>query len=132
MQVKQARWGLVSVEGKVKWKEETQGLVKLAENKTWWSNKIIAVALLQPIHAFAWQSPTATAIIHVWHIFPSSNTNTPCPVESSLGKREIVLWSFFILYLDCTPSKAAEMETANQLAFIITPNHYLTMLFQTP
>lgn len=35
MQVKQAHWGLVSVEGKVKWKEETQGLVKLAEYKTW-------------------------------------------------------------------------------------------------
>lgn len=46
MQVEQARWGLMSVEGKVKWKEETQGLMKLAENKTWWSNKIIAVALL--------------------------------------------------------------------------------------
>lgn len=35
MQVEQARWGLMSVEGKVKWKEETQGLMKLAENKTW-------------------------------------------------------------------------------------------------
>lgn len=35
MQVKPAHWGRGSTERKVKWKKETQGLVKLAENKTW-------------------------------------------------------------------------------------------------